>query len=200
MLTRLDLIKRAQMRIGDEPLTSETAPGADTYISIFDSVRDNLLSLYPWTWSTVTRRLTRLAAKPAQHWQHYFQLPSDMIGAPRAVFASDEQRTPFTVYELTENRLAADVETIWMRYTKRADIGLWPGYFVELNDTVLRSEFSLSIAEDRGKYQALREIAFGSESMVGQGGLFHLATSLDAQSKPSPIIAEGSNPLIAARY
>ena len=200
MTTRLDLIKRAQARIGDEPLTSEADAGADTYLAIFDSVRDDLLSRVPWTFSTVTRRLTRLVDVPAQHWAYYFQLPSDMIGAPRAVYADDKSRNPYTGYELTENRLATDAEAIWLKFTKRAEISIWPGYFVELHDTVLRSEFALSVREDRALYSTLREVAYGGEHMVGQGGLLHQAASLDAQSHPSPILAEGSNPLISARY
>lgn len=200
MTTRLDLIKSAQVRIGDRPLASEVAPGADVYLAIYDRVRDDLQSRYSWSWNTVTRRLTRLSAVPDVHWAYFYQLPSDMIGAPRAVYSNAEYRIPFHGYEITENRLATAAEEIYVRFSKRAEISIWPGYFIELFETVLRSEFAMSVREDSTLYARLREVAFGSEALMGQGGLFHQATSMDLQSQPSRVIAEGYNPLIAARY
>lgn len=200
MLTRLDIIKRAQAMIGDEPIRAETDPGADTHIAIYDTVTDDLLSRYPWSFATVTRRLTRLAAVPVAHWPYFYQLPSDMIGSPRAVYNTEAFRIPFTRYEITENRLATDAEQIWMRFTKRAAQSLWPGYFVTLHQTVLMSWFCLSIREDQAAFDRLQMQAFGSPSMMGQGGMMGQATSLDAQAQPSPTVAEGYSPLVAARY
>jgi hypothetical protein len=120
MTTRLQIIQRAQARIGDDPIVNddEDDPVADTHIAIYDSVRDDILSRYPWSFATVVRRLTRLSAVPGAHWPYYYQLPSEMLGAPRAVYNSGEVRLPYTRYELTENRLATDAEEIWLRYAK----------------------------------------------------------------------------------
>jgi hypothetical protein len=198
--SRLQHIRTAQVGIGDEPLEAETAPGADTYTLIYDRVRDDLLARYPWTWTQTTRRLARLTDEPAQHYAYAFQMPSDILGRPRAVFNDQLNRNPYTEYELTGNRLLTDAETIWMRYGRRAEIVLWPGDFYTLFDTVLRSEYALAIREDKSLYSLLQEMAFGSGGLSGNGGLYAQCCSMDAQSKPSPIIALGSNPLLSARY
>lgn len=200
MPTRLEIVQRAQARIGDEPLRAETDAGADTHLAIYDSVRDDLLTRFPWTWATITRRLTRLVTAPGAHWSYFYQLPSDMLGAPRAVYDRSDARIPFTGYELTENRLATNAEEIWLRYAKRADPGLWPGYFVELLTIAVMAELAMSVREDRVMQAHLLERAFGPAHLNGEGGLFAHAAAIDTQARPSPIVAEGSNPLIDARF
>lgn len=200
MPTRLQLIQRAQARIGDEPIGSEDDPGADTHIAIYDGVVEDLLSRYPWTFATVTRRLTRLTAVPPAHWAYYYQLPADMIGAPRAVYDRDDMRIPFTGYEITENRLASSAEKIWLRHTKNAHPGAWPGYFTELATTALMSALALSVREDSVLAARLDERAFGPSHMLGTGGLMGQARGLDAQAMPSPVVSEGHSPLVTARF
>ncbi len=199
MLTRLEHIRRQQMQIGDEPLTAETDAGADTYIAIFEETTDDLLSRYAWFWSTVTRRLTRLSDTPAAHWKYYYQLPAEMIGAPRAVYASAELRQPTTAFELTENRLATDHEEIWLRFSKRVPVNLWPGYFVKLHGVVMQSQLALSVREDHPMFARLQEVAFGPPHMMGDGGLMGQAVAADTQAKPSPVVADGVHPLLSAR-
>ena len=200
MPSRLDIIRRAQARIGDEPIASEAAAGADLYITVFESVRDDLLSRYPWYFATVTRRLGRLAQEPSVHWRYFFQLPSEMLGAPRAVYDSAQQRAPYTRYELTENRLATDAERIWLRFINRAEPQIWPAYFTAIVEKSLMREYALSVREDSNLYRLLGEELFGPPSMMGEGGLYGQAKSHDTQAKPSPMIAAGSSPLIDARF
>lgn len=200
MPDRLTLIQRAQARIGDEPIRSEDDPGADTHIAIYDGTVEDLLSRYPWTFATVTRRLTRLGVTPDAHWPYYYQLPSEMIGAARAVYDRDDCKVPYTRYELTENRLATDAENVWLRFTKAVNAQFWPGYFTELLTVVVMSHFALSIREDSVLHTRLQEVAFGPPHMLGEGGLFAQAKNMDAQAQPSPKVAEGSSPLVAARF
>lgn len=199
MATRLEMIKRAQARIGDEPIQAEDDAGADTYVSIYEGVVEDLLSRYPWTFATVTRRLTRLAAVPDAHWTYYYQLPADMLGAPRAAFDQAQLRTPFTSWELTENRLATNAEQVWLTFTKRADPTFWPGYFTELVVTALMAQMALSVREDSPMYERLRSIAFGAGGMDGHAGLLAQCQAMDGQGKPSAVVGEGYNPLLEAR-
>lgn len=199
MTTRLEIIRNAQRRIGDEPISTEHDAGADTHVGIFDAVRDDLLSRYPWSFATVTRRLARLTAVPAAHWSYYYQLPVDMLGAPRGVYVGADCHQPFTGFELTENRLATNAEEVWLEYLKRAEITIWPGYFVELVTMAVMAEFALSIREERALYNALQEACYGPPSMLGEGGRLGIAKGIDAQSKPSLVVAEGVNILVDVR-
>lgn len=200
MTVRLDIINRALVRIGSDPLETESSPGFETHFAIYDSVTEDILSRYPWSFATFTRRLGRLTAAPAQLWKYQFQMPSDMIGVPRAVYDRSDSRTPFADFALGENRLFADVLDIWLTYQKKPDPLYWPGWFRELITVAVMAELALSVREDNSLRAVLRENAYGSEHMMGEGGLLGQAKNMDSQGKASPVIAEGGNPLIDVRY
>lgn len=200
MTTRIALIDGALMRIGAEPLQVETAQGAETHIAVYDSVLRFIVSAHPWSFTTVTRRLSRLTAAPSQHWNYQYQMPTDMIGGPRAVFKVSDKRQPFHDYELVGSALATNEAEIWLQYQRLPEIVYWPGYFVELLTVALMAEYALSVREDAVLRERLRGDAFGSPQALGYGGLMGLARAHDGMSKPSPSLSEGESPLIDARY
>lgn len=199
MVTRLEIIKRLQARIGDEPITAEDDAGADTHIAIYEDVQLDLLSRYPWQFNQVTRRLGRLTAVPDQHYEYYFQMPADMIGAPRAFFRDRECRHTLSNFQITENRVAADAEEIYIKFNGLVPPAQWPGFFRELFNVAVMSEFALSIREDGVLSDRLRLRAFGTPAQLGEGGLFAQAKNMDAQSHSQVVLSEGSNPLIDVR-
>lgn len=190
MTTRLQLIQRAQVRIGDEPIGAEDDPGADTHVAIYDSVVADLLSRHAWSFATTTRQLTRLVVEPPAHWTYYYQLPSEMIGAPWNVYDSDTRRVPFTAFEIAENRIGTDAETVWLRFSKQADPGIWPGYFSSLVTTVLMAELALSVREDAEMHTALTAKAFGPPEANGRGGMWKEALLADVMAQAPPDIRD----------
>src|SRR5690606_17673745 len=64
MTTRILLIDRALVRIGADPLGSESAPGAETHIATYQDVIEDLLTRHPWHFNTQVRQLNRLQAQP----------------------------------------------------------------------------------------------------------------------------------------
>jgi hypothetical protein len=198
-LTRIDMIDASLMRIGAEPLQSEAAAGADTHIAIFDSVSGYCLSANPFSWNTVTRKLVRLTAAPLRYWKYAFEKPSDMLGAPRAFYDNATCRVQFTEVELNDGVIQTNVTDLWMKMDKRSPVDQWPGYFVELIQVALMSQFALSVREDRALMVTLDQAAFGTPSENRQGGLMGVAMGIDAQGKPSPVVAMGRNPLTSAR-
>lgn len=199
MTTRLAIIQAAQLRIGDEKITAETDPAAAALIAIFDDVLGDLISRIPWRFATVTRRLTRLNEAPPAYWKYYYQLPPDMIGAPRAVYDQPTQRQPTTSFEMTENRLATDALEVWLRHTKLPVLSYTPGYFLSLLTKACMREFCLTVREDKGLYQTLGDEIYGPASAGGIGGLLGMCANLDAQAGPSPAVGMGANPLADVR-
>jgi hypothetical protein len=199
-MTRIDLIDGALLRIGAEPVMSESVPEALANIAIFDSIVGFCLSAAPWGWNTVTRRLVRLSDPPQRYWKHQFELPGDMLGTPRAAYDSASCERPFTRWELMDGRLMSEAADVWLEMDKRSEPAAWPGYFVELIQVAMMAELALSIREDRGLYERLHEKAFGTPSEMRQGGLMGIALGIDAQSKPSYTLNIGANPLASARY
>lgn len=194
------MINRCLMRIGAQPLQSESAPGAPQRLEVYEAVVERL-GAHPWTFMKTTRRLARLTDAPSPKFYKYaFQLPSDMPGAPRAVYDSETMRTPTTAYDIEgESRLLANAEAIWISYSTLANPARWPGDFRELFATALMAEYALAIREDRPLHDRLYLKAFGTPSQDGKGGMFATALELDSQSVPSTVVGGGFNPLIDVR-
>lgn len=199
-VTRIDLIDGALLEIGAEPVMSESAPEAMLPLAVYNSLVRFTLSVNPWHWNTVTRRLVRLSAPPERYWKYQFERPSDMLGAPRAYYDNAECRSPFVRVELMDGTIQSDAENLWMEMDKESAPATWPGYFLHLMQVALKSHFALSVREDRALHVELREQAFGTKSENYQGGLMGVALGQDAQGKPAAVLNMGSNPLLSARY
>jgi hypothetical protein len=203
LVTRIDIINRALALIGEEPLQSETAPGADTHLALYDSILEDVLSKNPWLFARFFGALARLTEAPPARWKYAYQLPSDLLGPPMAVYDSKDtsRRPPLQLFELVEGRqLWADAAEVWIRGVRKPSPLYWPGYFRELVRLALAAELALAVREDGVLRTRLRAEAYGDASVPGSGGQFAVAAGLDSQGSPSVIIAEGRNPLLEARY
>jgi hypothetical protein len=201
MATRLDVIKRVQARIGDEPIRSEDDPGADTHIETYETVRADLLTRHGWSFNTVTRSLPLAVAVPPAHWTKYYTLPADMIGAPLAVYNSNAgPRRNFIDCEITEGYVATNASAIWIRHQKDAAPDVWPGYFASLFDTTLMAQFALSIREDRELSTALMHQVFGKPEVPGDMGMLGAAAWADMVAQPPPEIRDGVVEDLIGRY
>lgn len=199
MQTRLEIIDAALERLGEEPLGDETAPGASTHLAVWRGVTGHILSVNPWSFNTVTRRLARLSETPPLFYAYQFALPSDMLGAPRAVYDRADEKTPYTKWEILDGTLQADASDLWLKMDRQPSPAMWPGYFVELVTRALMAEFALSVREDPVLRDRLKQECFGTPSELSAGGLMGQAMTLDSQGKPSPKIQMGSDPFTSAR-
>lgn len=201
MTTRIQLIDRALLRIGADPLGDESAPGAETHIATYQDVVEDLLTRHTWHFNTQVRQLNRLQAQPDQHWAYAYELPAEMLGSPRAVYNRPDWARPFTDYELFEDRqLRTNAEAIWLKFQKATPPVYWPGYFRSLVVLVLMAEFALAVREDRVLRSTLLEEAFGPPQMQGHGGKLAEARALNDMASPSPVLSEGESPLIDVRW
>lgn len=203
MTTRIDLINECLVLNGSGLLVSESAPGAETHIACWNRATELILSAHPWYCCSYIRQLNRRQDPPSPaHWRYTFDLPTELVGAPRAFYPDKDCRRPTTSFELLGPReVRTDHETLWCRGPWNVAPNYWPGYLREVIMLLIRSELALSTREDRVLRDKLRQDAIGTPSEAMQGGLLAAARSLDDMAKPSPVIADGSdNPLISARY
>lgn len=200
MTTRIEMLNRALLRIGADPLVAETDPAAPVHLAVFDSVVDYLCGLHPWTFFRMTRRLTRLEAAPAQHFAYAFELPRERTGPIRAVYASAVDRTPTTDYRLEGDRLLTDLPEIWCKFMALQPPVYWPGEFREGFTLLLMSELALSVREDPPLRDKLRQQALGTPSEQPHGGVIGQAIAADSQGEPSEVLGFDDNPLISARW
>jgi hypothetical protein len=197
--TRLEIIDAALERMGEEPLGDEAAPGAATHLKVWSGVTGYILAANPWSFNTVTRKLTRLTDPPELFYAYQFTLPHDMLGAPRAIYDRADCKTPYTRWEILDEVLLADAAELWLKMDKQPNPARWPGYFAELVTLALMSEFALSIREDPVLRERLRGDCYGTPSEGGTGGLMGQAMTLDSQGKPSTRIQLGSDPFTSSR-
>lgn len=200
MTTRADIINRALADIGQTPMGSESVAPGDSYVLQYETHIGSLVSRYPWTFQRGFVKLARLTAPPEVHWLYVFDLPSDLAGAPRAVYNRSDSRQPIQDWELRDGRLYSNQPDLWMLYPRRPDPTLWPPYFLELAVLVMKAQFALSVREDTALWRTLHELAVGPSQMNGEGGKFGEAKAIDASGKPSDVIQVGSNPLTAVRH
>lgn len=196
-MTRIEMLNRALLRIGADPLLSEVDPGADIHIAIYDGVLEHVASL-PWSFMRVTRKLVRTTAVPARGFAYSFQLPTDRIAAPRAVYDDPDGSRPLMDYDIEGDLLLADSREVWATLVV-GGAARWTGDFREAFTQALMAELALSIREDRTLHDRLIQKAFGTPSENGVGGLIGKALTADNQGLPSRVAGGGYSPLIDVR-
>jgi hypothetical protein len=199
-MDRIEMLNRALMRIGSAPLISEADPGAPAHLAIYESLLDRFAA-HPWSFMKTTVQLVRLADPPSPaHWAYAYQLPADLIGAVRAIFADRFIRQPITEYDIQSGLLLTNATQIWCVHMRRVGPECWPGDVREAFVQGVMAELALSIREDRSLHDRLYQKAFGSPQQMGQGGLYGAAMEADAQGTPATIAGGGYNPLIDVRF
>lgn len=200
---RIDIIDRARLRIGSEPLQSEGAAGADAAIRLYDDVVSLLTGLRPWSFARRTFALARLDPLPAPaFWRHRYQLPPERRGPPLAVFASragEGGAEPFLDWELEGDTVVTDAEEVWARCLVRPEPAVWPPLFREVVIVALASEMAIVVRQDLDLRAELRRLAYGDDRVPGDLGLLQKAATADAQAQPSTVLQIDGGPLVAVR-
>lgn len=199
MTLRIEMINRALIRIGANPLQSELVPGAEQYLAVFDSVVEDLASK-PFSVFKATRRLVRdSSVARLGNWLYAYKLSPDACGPPRAIYASADGRQPVVDYEIEGDILYTSHEQVWATETTLRDIAKWKGDLKEAFTVCLMAEFALSVREDRSLHDRLYQKARGTPVQNGLGGLVGAALENDNQAMPSTQVGGGVNPLIDVR-
>ena len=202
MAADLDAVNTALMRIGANPLNSESDPNAPQHMVIWASVLRRILAS-PWSFAKVKRRLLQLPAPDPAHYKFAFQLPTDKLSMPRAVYTDAECKRPCTEFDVDgdgANRLLIDHEQVWMSYMRMPPWERMPGDFQELLLTATMAELALSIREDRPLHDRLYAKAFGTPSEKGFGGMMGACLEADSAGQVSTPIDSGNNPLVDVRW
>lgn len=199
MSARIEMLNRALMRIGAEPVIDDLDPLAAPHLAIYTGVIERLAAA-PFTFFKHTRRLLRLAAAPVPaHYKYGYQLPPDRAGPPRAIYADADKRLPVTDYDIERGILFCDHEAVWVTGLFTAGPETWPGDFRELFTVALMAELALSVREDRPLHDRLYQKCFGSPGQNGVGGMYAEVLYNDNQAVPSTVLGAGVSPLLDVR-
>lgn len=201
MVTRIAVCNRALVRIGEAPLQSEVADGAEAVLLLYDSAVETALGLGDFSFASAIRQLNRDATKPKGRWLYRFQLPAESLEGPKAIFDREDATTPFTRWELTDDGIYTDVETIWAKVRIAPSPQLWTPLFTEGVVVYLASLLAGSMKENMDAAATLYAQAMGDPRVPGDMGLLGRARARDAASQPAGrLMTTQASPLIAARF
>jgi len=143
MATDISMSSNALLLIGHGTINSFTdvGAGAKAASNLYTEVYEDAITMYPWRFAMGKKALSLLTASPLNEWKNAFQLPSDLLLTYRTY-----PRTPFEIYE---DKLYSDQETIEIDYWFKPDETNLPPYFVKYMQYLLAAEFAISVTDNR---------------------------------------------------
>lgn len=143
MASNIDIASNALVRIGVPPISSFTEGGAagQAASNLYEPTINALLTEHRWRFSAAKRQLAQLTAVPLNEWQYAYQLPSDLLLMFRVLPQGD--------YEIYEDKIYSNSNTLEIDYIFRANEALFPAYFQLACEYKLASEFALIVTSNR---------------------------------------------------
>ncbi len=197
----LSICSDSLLMLGANPITSfnEGTDSANICDRLYADIRDQALTIYPWSFSFKKVKLSRLITTPTTEYKYEYQLPGDRISPPRRVFASASPGSPtVNTYRIQQDKLLTDLEEVWIDYQYSVGEFEMPVYFVQLLKYLMAWHLSLPITDQADKAQYWQGVAVGSPGENGRGGYMRTAMQVDSQGQPVSVIEDYS--LIVARY
>lgn len=143
----------------------------------YDAARDTTLEDRDWTFATSRRTLTPLVATPNFGYAYAFQLPSDCIRVIQV--DSDEDQLYGEPWERNEDRILADVSTLYIRYIKRiTDTAKFSAGFIQACAAQIGVNIAIAITGSKDM-QVLMENMYADK--IGRAGTMD---GLQGKNKP----------------
>lgn len=197
----VDICSDALLRLGEQGIASlsEDSDRARTCASVYPSIRDAVLSMHPWRFSTGKIQLARLTSTPVNEWTYAFQLPSDMLAGPHAVFKStDVGAVPFQAFEKFQDQIYSDEQIIVIDYRFRPTELKFPPWFTELLTLALAASIGMSVTDKPTLVKIYEEKAWGTAADNFRGGWYAIAIGQNASNNQNTIIQDDS--LVSTRF
>jgi hypothetical protein len=177
---------------------SDTTNDAATVCNnIYDTIKKQTLSLYPWSFALTKVQLARSSTTPINEWSYQYDLPSTAVsGTPLQVYNSSATRVlPIQNYELLYTAsgptIATNESSIYIDYiTSGISEGLMPSYFVQLLVYMMAWHLAEPVTDQTTKADYWRTVALGGMAENGRGGYFRQAMNIDGRGKPNYAIVD----------
>ena len=152
MFTKIDLCSMALLKLGEKPIQSlrEDSASAQLARTLFDSVVDTLLSVFPWRFATQTIELVKNSDGD-------FVIPADVL---RIIKCEGK---------IVGNKIINSADTMNIVAVVRSQPESFPGYFASLVATKLALEFCIPLIGDTSVFKmisALYESEYQSAKFI----------------------------------
>ncbi|SVC46527.1 uncharacterized protein METZ01_LOCUS299381 [marine metagenome] len=194
--TDVKVCAHALLLLGENEISSfsEGTTQAGICEALFPQIRDQTLSMYPWSFSLKKVQLAESAGTdPVNEWQNSFPMPSDSLtGVPRALFNSAlAGASPLARgWEMLGSDIVTDYETVVIDYQFRPLEAEMPTYFIQLLKYVMAAHLAEPITDQITKAQHWLQVSYGLPMEGGRGGAFRQAASTDGMGEPSSMFLE----------
>ena len=101
-------------------------------------------------------------------------------------------------YRIFQDKLLTDEETIYIDYPYDVQEYEMPVYFVQLMKYMMSWHLAMPITDQTEKAQYWQGVAVGTQADNGRGGYTRVATTMDGQGQPVPVIQDF--PLVDVRF
>jgi len=157
-LNDIDLCARALIRLGAAPITTFNDNSAESEIAgaLYPTIRDAILSSYPWTFATGQIELTRLNESPLSDYAYAHALPNDFL---RAISAGSHAQSQGMDYRINRNQLHCNYDRVVLTYIFRPEEEETPPFFDMVLISRLAAEFCIPITESTSRATAMYKIA-----------------------------------------
>jgi len=199
--TDIRICSDALLMLGANPISSFTEGTDESNICdrLYPDIKIRTLTMYDWSFSFKKTQLGRLVTTPTNEYKYEYQLPSDIIGRPNAVYDSEKVGIPRRrEYRLIGDKLLTDYEKVYIDYQYNVPEYALPHYFVQLLKYEMAWHLAMPITDQVDKSDYWRTIAEGTPGENGRGGFMRQAMSIDGQGNPTNAIQDFS--LINVRY
>lgn len=154
----ISICSKALSKLGVEGIVSFEDGTAEAEISssLYELIRDGLLSSYPWTFATAQKKLPRLKDAPIADYKYAFLLPNDYL---RIISAGVGSKGMGVEYRISGNNLLTNHPSVVITYIYRVLEENFPAFFCDALTTKLAAEFCLSLMDDNSKANYLSKKA-----------------------------------------
>lgn len=189
--TDVKICARALVNIGMKPI--DNLDGDDDVTRacdlLYPMVKKEILSAYPWNASKGKIQLGRLTDTPVNEFKYGFQLPSDRLSGPLAIYDSGEEgASPVLEWDIQGDQILANYETLYGDFQFDIDESRFPPYVENLMIYALSARLAESLTDDSAKADKYDFIAFGTPGEKRWGGYFEVARQIDSKFRPTQSI------------
>ena len=198
--TNVTICNQALLLLGSDSISSLSDTTDDAAIvcnTIYETVKRQTLSLYPWSFALVKQQLSRSSTTPVNEWDYQYDFPSTAVtGTAVQVYNSSSTGIlPIQNYEIIYTSsgpaIATNEEKIYIDYVSSVITeGVMPSYFVQLLVYMMAWHLAEPVTDQIDKSDYWRQIALGTAVENGRGGYFRQAANVDGRGKPSYAIVD----------
>ncbi len=182
MSNDIEICSNALLLLGHDTISSftEGTTGSKVAANLYPLTYRSLLSSHRWRFAVGKMTLSRLVDVPLNEWTYAYQLPADYINAIKVYPASD--------YEIYEDKLYSNMNTVDLDYIFEPEESKLPPYFEEALELRLASKFAFPVTSNKSTgdlYNTMFEMQLRK------------AKFLDSQARPQVALQE--SPFIDVR-